>query len=127
MKLQTTCKECKSEIVFHTWKTDRINLEMEKGKYIELRCKRCGITNKYHLNEIKAKESKVALIFGLLIFVLGTPILLLISWKISFQSMNIYFISGIIALIGIPLLIYTLIEKNEITKVRNFNNIKINE
>jgi len=127
MKLETTCRNCDNEIVFHTLKTDRINLSMKKGKYIELKCKRCGLTNKYHLNDINAKQSKIPILFGLLVFIIGTPILLIYSWDIIFQSMNIYFVSGLIALIVVPFLIYTLIEKDELNKVRNFNNFKINE
>ena len=127
MKLQTTCKKCNAEISFYTWETNRMNLAMKKGKIIKLDCKNCGAKEKYHLNELTAKPSKIALLIGLIIFVFGTPIVLLLTWDIIFQSLNIYFISGLIAIIGVPLLIYLLIEKNEANKVSDFNTFKINE
>ena len=127
MKLQTTCKKCNSEISFYTWNTDRVSLAMKKGKVIKLDCKNCDAIEKYHLNELTAKPSKIALLIGLIIFVFGTPFVLLLTWDIIFQSLNIYFISGLIAIIGAPLFVYLFIERNEANKVRNFNNFKINE
>jgi uncharacterized membrane protein len=100
---------------------------MEKGKTIELICKSCGLKEKYHLNNLKAIPSKISLIVGLGIFLIGTPLIIYLTWNLIFESLNIYLISSLIGIIGIPLTVYTIIEKNEIMKVKNFNDFKIND
>ena len=127
MRLQTNCKDCNKKISFYTWKTDRIEFSMEKGKTIELICKSCGLKEKYHLNNLKAIPSKISLIVGLGIFLIGTPLIIYLTWNLIFESLNIYLISSLIGIIGIPLTVYTIIEKNEIMKVKNFNDFKIND
>jgi hypothetical protein len=74
---------------------------MEKGKTIELICKSCGLKEKYHLNNLKAIPSKISLIVGLGIFLIGTPLIIYLTWNLIFESLNIYLISSLIGIIGI--------------------------
>ncbi|GGE01881.1 hypothetical protein GCM10011312_26590 [Planktosalinus lacus] len=77
MRLYTNCHNCKKEIRFSSWDSDRVELSKSKGNKIELTCKKCGQTDLYHLNRIKATESKIAQIIGLTIFLIGTPLVFL--------------------------------------------------
>lgn len=127
MKLYTNCKNCKKEIRFFTWEADRIRLAMDKGKKIELKCKNCNHVYKYHLNDLTAKESKIALAIGLLIFLVGTPLTVYWLWKYLFKVSLIYSTITIASLIVVPLTIFILIEKGQREKVSRFNSFKINE
>lgn len=79
----------------------------------------------YHVNEIKASGSKVAQIAGLLIFIAGTPLVFLWIWDYFFRFAYIYVIAGLVLMIGVPYIIYSLIEKEQRKKVRQFNNYKV--
>ena len=127
MRLYTNCKKCKEEIRFSTWEPDRNRLAMDKGKKLELKCKKCGHAQKYHVNEFTAKESKIALIIGLLIFIVGTPLTVYWLWEYLFKVALVYSTITIASLIGVPLTIFTLIEKGQREKVSRFNSFKINE
>ncbi len=127
MKLYTNCKKCKKEIRFSTWEPDRTRLAMTQGKKLELKCKKCGQTQKYHVNELIAEESKIALIIGLLIFLVGTPLTVYWLWGYLFKVALIYSTITIAALIGVPLTIFTLIERGQREKVSRFNSFKLNE
>lgn len=127
MKLYTNCKSCKNEIRFFTWESDRIRLAMDKGKKIELKCKKCGHKYNYHLNDMTAKENKIVLIIGLLIFLGGTPLTIYLLWDYLFRVALIYSTIAFAVLIGVPLTIYILIEKEQREKVSRFNSFKINE
>ena len=81
----------------------------------------------YHVNRIIASESKIAKIIGLIIFLVGTPLMFLWIWDYIFQSAYVYVIAGLIGLIGIPSMIYSIIEKEQKNKIRLFNNCKISE
>ena len=127
MRLYTNCKSCKKEVRFFTWEADRIRLAMDKGKKIELKCKNCNHVYKYNLNDLTAKESKIALAIGLLIFLVGTPLTVYWLWKYLFKMSLVYSTITIASLIGVPLTIFILIEKGQREKVSRFNNFKINE
>lgn len=127
MKLYTNCHNCKKEIRFSTWSSDRVELSKSKGNRIELTCKKCGQKDFYHVNRIKATESKIAQIIGLIIFLVGTPIVFFWIWDYIFQFVYIYVVAGLVGLIGVPFMIYSVIEKEQSRKVRQFNRYKISD
>lgn len=127
MRLYTNCQNCKEEIRFSSREPDRVELSRSKGNELELTCRHCSETNLYHLNRIKATENKIALLIGLVIFFVGTPLTIFLIWDYLFRFTYIYVIAGLVGLIGIPFLIYSIIEKEQEKKVRLFNNYKISE
>jgi hypothetical protein len=80
MRIHTNCKHCKSEISFWVWASDRVEIKKTKGDFLELTCKKCKQKGEYDIDQIKARESKIALLVGLLIFVIGTPTILIFMW-----------------------------------------------
>ncbi len=127
MLLYTNCHNCRKEIRFSTSEPDRVELSKSKGEKIELTCKHCGQTDFYHVNKINATESRIAQIIGLTIFVIGTPLTLYLIWDYLFRFLYIYVIAGLIGIIGVPFMIYGIIEKEQRRKVRLFNNYIISE
>jgi hypothetical protein len=107
--------------------SDRVELSKSKGDKIKLTCKHCGQTGFYYVNTINATDSKIAQIIGLTIFVIGTPLTFYLIWDYIFRFTYIYVISGLIGLIGVPFMIYSIIEKEQRKKIRLFNNYKISE
>ena len=122
MKLFTNCSNCKTEISFSTWYSDRVEFKKSKGDNVKLTCKSCNKTDKYHINSIKAKKSKFALLIAFIIFLIGTPILLLFLWDYFLKVNYFYGMLGLLIPLTIPSVIYMVISKNESSRVRLFNN-----
>ena len=127
MKLYTNCHNCKKEIRFSIWTSDRVELSNSKGDKINLTCKHCGQKGLYHVNEIKATESKIGQIIALVIFIVGTPLTLLFVGDYIFQFNSVYGAAALGGLIGVPLIVYSIIDKDQRKRVRQFNNYKIKE
>ena len=70
MKLYGNCKNCKSEIKFNFYGSTRVDYAMKEGDFKELKCESCGSENKIHINDVKAKKSKIAMIIALSIFLI---------------------------------------------------------
>ncbi|MBS2099210.1 hypothetical protein [Carboxylicivirga linearis] len=120
MKLYTICKDCKKEIGIWTWATDRVELKMNHGQDMQLHCNHCKKTNDYLIEDLKAKDNQIAILIGITVFIIGTPTLLIFLWDYIWQS-GLYAVFGLVAIIGIPSLIYSVISKNDLDRVRNFN------
>lgn len=120
MRIHTNCKYCKSEISFWVWASDRVEIKKSQGDFLELTCKKCKQKGKYDIDQIKAKESKIALLIGLLIFVIGTPTILIFMWDYIWK-VGIYGVVSILFIVSVPSLIYGIISKNESNKIRIFN------
>lgn len=121
MKLFTNCKNCKSEIRFKSWYSDRVEIKKSVGDSLQLKCKSCNKTDKYRIDTIKAKESKLALFFAFIIFLIGTPIMLFFLWDYFLKANYLYGILGLLLPLIIPSVIYMIVNKNESSKVRLFN------
>ena len=121
MKLYAVCNKCKSDISFWTWNSNRTDFKKSNNDWITLSCKKCNHKAKYEIDTIYARESKVALIIGLIIFLVGTPLLFIFLWDYLFHTNNVYIILGLVIPLIVPSLIYGIISKNDLQKVRNFN------
>ena len=125
MKLVTSCKKCSQEIKFFSRVENRPRLAQKKGEEFELKCQNCKATCKYHVDEISAEENKSIQIVALVVFFLGTPLIIYLTWGYLFRLANIYAIGGLVGAMIIPFLIFTVINKGQEEKVRNFNRYKI--
>jgi hypothetical protein len=121
MRLYATCSKCKSDISFWSWKETRMDFKKSKHEKISLTCKKCNHLEKYHIDLISAKNSKIAIIIGLMIFVFGTLFSLIFLWDYLFESNNVYTIFGLISILLIPSIVYGIISKNDVQRIRNFN------
>jgi len=113
MRLYSNCHNCKSEIRLSIVEPDRVELSKRKADKVELTCNQCRQTDFYHVNETRATESKIAQTVGLLIFIIGTPLTFYFIWDYIFRFAYIYIIAGLIGLIGVPIMIYSIIEKEQ--------------
>ena len=77
------------------------------------------------MDEVSAEENKSILTVALIIFFLGTPLIVYLTWGYLFRLANIYAIGGLVGIMIIPFLIFTVINKSQEEKVRNFNRYKI--
>nr|WP_321486308.1 hypothetical protein [uncultured Draconibacterium sp.] len=110
MKLYLTCKYCKKELSKWLWVSDRVELKKDKGDSIELFCKKCNNWEKYDIDNLKAQESKVALIISLLIFSIGTPTILFLLWDYIWLT-GVSSIVGILSIVLTPSIIYGIINR----------------
>ena len=77
MKLYTYCKSCKAEIYIKSSAPSRAELEREKGLEFDINCENCGNLEKKHVNDIKAKPSRTAILIVIIIVIIVTVVL----WK----------------------------------------------
>jgi len=120
MKLYTKCIDCKSDLMIKSWVSTRVDLKMKLGDKMEITCKNCNRTNKYSIDDLKARESKIAALIGLVVLVIGTPFILILLWDYIWQT-GLYGAFGLILIIGIPGSVFMIINKNEQSRVSSFN------
>ncbi|MFZ7132678.1 MAG: hypothetical protein ACOWWR_10005 [Eubacteriales bacterium] len=95
-------------------------MKKSNGDFVKLECKNCKQTGKYKIDNLKARESKTAMIIGILIFLIGTPIILILLWNYIWGA-GIYGVICLLSIVLVPSIIYGIINKNEINRVRIFN------
>lgn len=120
MKLYTTCSSCDNEISFNSWIETKVDYKRFKGHSIELTCKNCNKTKNYEVELIYAKESKIAKMIALIIFLFGTPIYFIYIYK--YLNVNGKMVFGLLVPLVIPSIIYEIIIKSDRQRVKNFNN-----
>ena len=127
IKLYTRCSECGENINYYSWETTRANLQMQKGRFVEIDCKHCGKVDNYYLNNLRAEKSNIALIVSFIIFALGTPAVFFLLWDTLVKTANLYFMIVLLGVILVPSIMYGLILKDERKKINSFNRFKIKE
>ena len=121
MKLYTPCKNCDAQISFWTRNSTRVQIKMTIGDSLKLKCKKCGKTAKYSINEMKAKPSKSALVIALIVFLVGTPLLFLVFREYMFKNSNPLRIITLISPAFLPAYVFGIILYNDKKRVRMFN------
>lgn len=109
MKLFTNCDSCKEEIRIKSNASTRSDLEMEKSEVFTINCSSCGINQKRHVNDIRAKQNNVIVLGGIGISIIVTVAL----WSVL----------GVVGTItgAIPVLIW----KQQSNAVHTFNTYKV--
>jgi hypothetical protein len=121
MRLYVDCLKCKTEISFWTWNSDRVDFKKSTGENIVLTCKKCSHFDKYNIDNVKAKESKIALITSLSFLLIGTPILFITLSDYMFKTNNVYTIACLVTCLTIPSLTFGIMTRNDRIRVRIFN------
>ncbi len=127
MIVETKCQLCKSRISFWTLSEDRIKLAMDKGEFLELTCKSCQMTVKYHVNALCAEKNKYKMLIGFLLFIIGTPLLGYYTYDYLFRINSVYATESVVGILAIPVAVYTRVKHNDRLKRNAFNWPKLNE
>ncbi|MBP0904464.1 hypothetical protein [Mariniflexile gromovii] len=121
MKLFAKCSKCKHEISFSSNHKTRVEFAMYEGKIKTLICDICGNKNSFKVNDIFAKESKLAFIIAGIVFLIGTPILIYYLPIFILKYGGLYTSLGAGGLLLIPGFIYSNILKEDRIRVNTFN------
>ena len=121
MNLIVNCKECRNKIMLKSSVNDRAELSREIGNEFNLRCEECLREKEYHVNDVKAKESKLIALIALAIFVFGTGIIGYLLRDYFFMSNNPYYVRAIGGSLIFPFLVYMIFTKQERDNVKRFN------
>ena len=70
----TPCKSCGYEIKIKSLAATRSDLEKDKGEILKLNCPNCGTNQERHVNDVKAKASKLLVIGAIVISVVVTAV-----------------------------------------------------
>jgi hypothetical protein len=125
MKIFGRCKNCKNEVPFSTRSTTRFDLAMKSGESKTLYCKKCGIKGDFHVDDLYTKESKIAQIGAGLILLIGTPLIFFSINGIFIESRNHYMIYILGGFLLVPVIVYSIINKQDQTRVSSFNRNKL--
>lgn len=125
MKLVANCKHCREEVSVRKSATDRGELAKEEGDQLLLECGKCSKKDTYHVNEIRAQESKTVAVSALLVFVFGTAIIGYELKAYFFLPNNPYSAISIGGMLLIPVVVYGLLIKQERDQVSLFNSYRV--
>jgi hypothetical protein len=100
-------------------------LVRKRSENIEIKCNRCGHTDKYHVDEISAEANKFIGILSLVVILFGTLFVSYVIWNNIGKVNYPYAIVGLLGGGLIPILIYTTISKSQRDKQNLFNRHKI--
>jgi hypothetical protein len=125
MIITTKCKNCKEPLSCKINFSDKVGFAMENGEFVEIKCDQCSAIGKYHIDTFYAKSNKSSLIIAVIIFLIGTPLMLYLVWDKIINSGCVLCIAVIIIPIIIPSLIYGIIVKNCRIKTNAFNRHKL--
>jgi hypothetical protein len=123
MKLFTRCPYCKKETSFFAFVSDRAMLSKEKGNPFQLTCKSCNSDFACEIDKVYAKNSKIALIIGLAVLILGIPFSFILLNDIIKDTGYVVFSVGMIA---VPFAIYQIINNQDRKRVESFNRFILN-
>ena len=98
---------------------------MQDGERKTFNCKDCGIKTEFHVDELYAKESKIAQIIASLIFLIGTPLIFFFVMPGFTGSRNHYVIYIVGGFLLVPVIAYGIIKKQDQTRVNSFNRCKL--
>lgn len=124
MKLIVNCKHCRKEIRVRKSVSDRGELAREKGDQFTLKCGKCSRKESYHVNEVRAQESKSIALIALLVFVFGTAIIGYELKAYLFMPNNPYGAISVGGMLLIPIVVYGLLIKQERDQVTLFNSYR---
>jgi hypothetical protein len=125
MKVFGKCENCEQKNGFWTFTNTRIDYAKNVGEYKTLKCKNCGHSHNIHVDDLFAKESKVAHIVALLIFLIGTPLAFFILNPILVGETNHYTVYIVGGFMVVPVIIFGIIKKQDETRVSAFNRVKL--
>lgn len=109
MNLYTVCRSCKESSNIKSNAITRPDLQTERGSEFAFNCKKCGINNKVHVNDVSAEPNKKHIVVGLILGIIASLILC-------------YFYGAIATLSGIvPLLFWQV----EMKSIKSFNSYMI--
>jgi len=121
MKLYVNCKNCRAKIRVKSLASDRAELVREKGGEFMLQCNGCSNENRYHTNDVMARESKSIAVIALVIFFFGTGAIAYLLRNHLFMLHNPYNILAIGGVLLIPSIVFMLLTKQERDNTRRFN------
>ena len=125
MKVYGKCQKCKTDIGRSTHMNTRVEFAMQNGEQIVLDCKKCGIKTEFMVDELYAKESKIAHISAGLIFLIGTPLVFFFVNPIYTGSHSHYVIYVFGGFLLVPVIVFGLIKKQDQERVNSFNRSKL--
>jgi hypothetical protein len=125
MKVYGKCGNCKHEIKYSTSANTRVEFAMKEEENKTLTCANCGLGTKFHVDELYAKESKIAQIFAGLIFIIGTPLILFFVSSVFFVNSNHYVAYAVGGFLLIPIMVYRIIKQQDRTRVNSFNRYEL--
>ncbi len=125
MRVYGKCKNCKTEIGYSTNTNTRVEFAMQDGENKTLNCKKCTTKTEFHIDELYAKESKIAQIGAGLIFLIGTPLIFFFINPIFTGSRNHYVIYIVGGFLLVPVIAHGIIKKQDQTRVNSFNRSKL--
>ena len=125
MKVYGRCENCLEDISYSTSTRTRVEFAMTHEESIDLCCKNCDKNSTFHVDELFAKPSKIAQFCAAFIFFFGTPLIYILINQILIDNRSNYVIYAVSGFLIVPVLAYTIINKQDQIRVSDFNRRKL--
>jgi hypothetical protein len=121
LKISCKCPDCSTENSMLTLQDTRLELKMEKGDSIPVRCKKCGQNHSCHVNDFAARNSDwMGIVLIILVLAEITRVIIgLLNWQMSRFTV----IVSVFVATALPIAHAALIKANR-RKVSSFNHHK---
>ncbi|MEM9917809.1 MAG: hypothetical protein AAF990_06920 [Bacteroidota bacterium] len=124
MKIIVSCRVCQGQIRLKNSVNDRAELSQELGDQFDLECKECSNVKRYHVNDVRAIESKAVALMAFGAFFFGTAITGYLLRDYLFMPSNPYNVLAVGGLLLVPSAVYMILIKQEGDNVSRFNRYK---
>ncbi len=125
MKVYGRCENCLEDISYSTSARTRVEFAMAHNESVGLFCKGCNKNSAFHVDQLFTKPSKIAQLCAAFIFFFGTPLFYILINQILTESRSNYVIYVIGGFLIVPVLAFTIINKQDQTRVSDFNRRKL--
>lgn len=128
MKVYFTCSDCKRDNYFSCKALDRAELANRIDVDIERACQYCGNRNKFHVNQVYAKENKWFVIPVLFIGIAATIVTVVVLMRSYWRDdigRDLYAIGAFGIGLAVPLLIMFTALSSHSKKVQAFNSYRL--
>lgn len=127
MNIYFKCQACKHENRLRTDSHTRVEFAIENGNTLELKCDSCIWINNITVNKLYAKESKNIAIVAGFIFLIGSAFGLYFLMKMISEMKTGMGIFAVACGLLIPSWIYVTLNKEEVRRVKTFNQTYVSE
>ena len=125
MKLYISCDFCEEDSRVTIKSTDRSTLEREKGEVVKVLCNNCNHSGEYYINQIFAKRDFLFLIIVLVITFAISGAIFYYMYEYAVESEDIDVFTAVAYVSVIPIIVFTLWNKQEKDSINRFNGYKI--
>jgi hypothetical protein len=127
LMLYGCCENCSKKNSFLSVCESRVDFFENNGKHKTITCKYCSHENIIHINNLTAKSSLFSIVIRIGVLLIGTIWFGYFLYQFNGALSDVLHRIAFYMHLVIPLIVFTLLNRNEENKIRSFNSYKIKD